>query len=413
MELIRYLRQQIGAARTDSEFRAASAGSACGLQLQVTDMATTLVVIHPADAGGGSKAGVDPVITLLASAQVWRDITLPEPPVGFHSFTAALRQPAQFKADGTALQLAQSLHALERLFEILRGQLNDDGAAAGADLQAIHGHYARLTIGEASGQLYYEQTGNPDGPPLLMLHTAGADSRQFHPIMADEALRQRWNLIAFDLPSHGRSMPWPGQAWRDYRLSKQAYIDFCRAFIEQVIGRPSVLLGCSMGAAMALKMAAVCPALVAGVVALEAPFRATGRRTAMLAHPQVNQAAHNPGYVRGLMSPSSPLAGRRAAAWIYSQGGFQIYSGDLAFYSEEFDAAADLQGIDGTNKGITLLTGSYDYSATPIDSRRVADMIPGARFAVMPDLGHFPMIENPERLMTYLKPELDYVRSKL
>ena len=133
----------------------------------------------------------------------------------------------------------------------------------------------------------------------------------------------------------------------------------------------------------------------------------------MLANPQVNQTAHNPGYVRGLMSPTSPLSWRRIAAWIYSQGGFQVYSGDLAFYSEEFDADIDLRGIDGMSKAIVLLTGSYDYSATPADSKKVADLIPGSRFIQMPDLGHFPMIENPEHFITYLKPELEYVISRM
>ena len=41
---------------------------------------------------------------------------------------------------------------------------------------------------------------------------------------------------------------------------------------------------------MALHVAARHPADVAGVVALEAPYRAAGRRTAMLCHP-VNQAS--------------------------------------------------------------------------------------------------------------------------
>jgi pimeloyl-ACP methyl ester carboxylesterase len=60
---------------------------------------------------------------------------------------------------------------------------------------------------------------------------------------------------------------------------------------------------------------------------------------------------------------------------------------------------------------VSLLTGAYDYSASPEDSRRVAARIPGARFAAMPELGHFPMVENPQRLLDYLKPELDHIRT--
>lgn len=406
IKIIDSLRKQVAAAQADNEFCTASVGLTCGLKLEVTqDQLSTVIVVI--------EAGENPSITLRACAGVWREIALPKPPVGLHSFTAALRQKSGFNVEGSALQIAQSLHAIERLFEILRGQIIDDSSTNYPDMQQIQGNYASVNLSDSSTQIYYDQSGNPDSPILLMLHTAGADARQFHPVMADKELQQQWNMIAFDMPSHGRSMPLPDRLWQDYELKGMNYVHICQSFIEQVISHPVILLGCSMGAAMALKMAKVCPDIVKGVIALEAPFRAVGRRSSMLANPQVNQTAHNPSYVRGLMSPTSPLSWRRTAAWIYSQGGFQVYSGDLTFYSEEFDADIDLRGIDGMSKPIVLLTGSYDYSATPADSKRVADLIPGARFINMSDLGHFPMIENPEHFIKYLKPELEYIRSRV
>ena len=90
-----------------------------------------------------------------------------------------------------------------------------------------------------------------------------------------------------------------------------------------------------------------------------------------------------------------------------------MYPGDLAFYSDEFDAEVDIKGLDARNKAVYLLTGSYDYSASPADSMRVADLIPGAMFMEMPDLGHFPMIENPDALLVYLRPVLQEIKSKI
>ena len=92
----------------------------------------------------------------------------------------------------------------------------------------------------------------------------------------------------------------------------------------------------------------------------------------MLCHPEVNQASHNPAYVRGLMGPTAALSARREAAWIYSQAGFNVYANDLRFYSEDFDAEQHLEGLDARTFGISLLTGAYDYSASPDDTRRVA-----------------------------------------
>ncbi|NYT63409.1 alpha/beta hydrolase [Alcaligenaceae bacterium] len=406
MEIIECLARQVSAAKGDKEFCAASVGLGCGIRLEVTDAGDAGII----DVIACAQA---PVLALRASGHVWRAITAAAPPVGLHSFTAACRQASGVKVDGSQLHIAQALHTLERLFEILRGQVEAQQESY-PGLQAITGAYASLMLpnGEAA-QVFYERSGNPRAPVLLMLHTAGADARQFHSLLADAELQQSWNMLAFDLPSHGRSMPLTSALWENYKLTKQDYIDVCQAFIKQVVNKPVVLLGCSMGAAMALKMAVAHPRLIAGVLALEAPFRATGRRSPMLAHAQVNQGAHNPSYVRGLMSPLSPLFWRRVAAWIYSQGGFQVYAGDLSFYSDEFDAEIDLQGLDGHSRPVVLLTGAYDYSAAPADTQKVANLIPGAHYTVMPELGHFPMVENPRRLLDYLKPELERIHLRL
>ncbi|MFY2837347.1 alpha/beta fold hydrolase [Achromobacter xylosoxidans] len=402
--IVQELRAAAALAQQDNEFIAAARGLPCAIWLQAG--------ADPQDrvpAWAGQPAAPSQCLVISAPPDTWRKLLDPVPPPGYHSFTAAQRQAQGLRVKGDALAIAQALHPLERLFEILRGQI--DAAPALLDRGAIAGHYANLDLGAASASLYYETSGLADGPPLLMLHTAGADSRQYHALMADPGLRRQWRMIAFDLPGHGRSMPLPGRARTEAGLTREAYLQTCLAVIRQVAGSPTVLLGCSMGAAMALVAAARSPGDVAGVVALEAPWKATGRRTPMLCHPQVNQAAHNPAYVRGLMGPAATLTARRDAAWIYAQGGFNVYANDLCFYSEDFDAAEHLTGLDTARFGVSLLTGAYDYSASPEDSRRVAARIPGARFTVMPELGHFPMVENPQRLLDYLLPELDHIRT--
>src|SRR3712207_7469655 len=53
-----------------------------------------------------------------------------------------------------------------------------------------------------------------------------------------------------------------------------------------------------------------------------------------------------------------------------SQGAPQIYTGDLAFYSDEFDGAVVAPRIDAAQTPVALLCGTYDYSATPEDGAR-------------------------------------------
>ena len=45
-------------------------------------------------------------------------------------------------------------------------------------------------------------------------------------------------------------------------------------------------------------------------------------------------------------------------------------------------------------------------------TRRVAEAIPGAEFVLMTEIGHFPMIENPQRFRTYLLPVLDKIAAR-
>jgi pimeloyl-ACP methyl ester carboxylesterase len=45
-------------------------------------------------------------------------------------------------------------------------------------------------------------------------------------------------------------------------------------------------------------------------------------------------------------------------------------------------------------------------------TRAVAKAIPGAEFILMKEIGHFPMIENPDKFRTYLLPVLDRLASR-
>ena len=70
-------------------------------------------------------------------------------------------------------------------------------------------------------------------------------------------------------------------------------------------------------------------------------------------------------------------------------------------------ADEEIKTIDTNRCKVSLLTGEYDYSATPEMSQAAADAITGSRLTIMKDIGHFPMIENYERFRPYLLAELE------
>jgi pimeloyl-ACP methyl ester carboxylesterase len=89
------------------------------------------------------------------------------------------------------------------------------------------------------------------------------------------------------------------------------------------------------------------------------------------------------------------------------QGGPGIFRGDLHFYAEEGDLRPKLARIDTTRCPVALLTGEFDYSCRPEDTRATAAAIPGATAVIMPGLGHFPMSEDYAALKPHLLPVLE------
>ncbi|MGE7468119.1 alpha/beta fold hydrolase [Bosea sp. NPDC003192] len=399
------LEERLAAALGDAELRRLGAGlTRTGLHLRGAGPEIRLrledgVAAFDPDAPGD--------IVMRAAAADWGRVLETPPPPRFQAFTALAIANEAFVIEGVPERIAQARAILERLFEIVCASPVASAASIERDVRQIAGRYCPVRLEEGSCNVFVEEAGL--GRPLLFLHTAGADGRQFLGQLADIGLAARYRMFAPDMPFHGRSLPpsdWQGEP---YRLTGERYLSWCSAIIEQTVGEKVIVAGGSMGAAMALLLAAERPDLVAGVVAIEPPFRSKGRRNPFQHHVAVHAGLHNPAFVRGLMSPTSPLDQRRRAAWIYSQGAPQIYSGDLAFYSDEFDGAAVAPRIDASRTPVALLCGSYDYSATPEDGGKLAALIPGAMLRLMDGLGHFPMCEHPDLFRPHLMAALEHV----
>jgi pimeloyl-ACP methyl ester carboxylesterase len=91
------------------------------------------------------------------------------------------------------------------------------------------------------------------------------------------------------------------------------------------------------------------------------------------------------------------------------QGGPGVFKGDLHFYTADGDVRARLSEIDTQICPLYLLTGTYDYSCTPDDTRQLAARIKGAKLQIMQELGHFPASENPALFLKYLRPVLQEI----
>jgi pimeloyl-ACP methyl ester carboxylesterase len=276
-----------------------------------------------------------------------------------------------------------------------------------AEFEPITGRYLTIALDGAPHRVFVEEAGS--GIPLLCLHTAGADSRQYRHLMNDEEIAGRFRIVSFDMPYHGRSTPPDGWWLKRYRLTTASYLNIIRLVWRELgLDRP-VVLGCSMGGAIVLKLAAEYQEELTGIVGLESSAYAPGRYNEFLHHPAIHGGELCASYTYGLNAPMSPEASRRENWWYYSQSGPGVYQGDVYFYSNDWDGREDIKRIDTNRCKVALLTGEYDYSCTPAMSEAVAAAIPGSRLTIMKGIGHFPMVENYPVFRPYLLQALDHV----
>ncbi|HXD72770.1 MAG TPA: alpha/beta hydrolase [Vicinamibacterales bacterium] len=273
--------------------------------------------------------------------------------------------------------------------------------------EPIVGRYFEIDVDGDPYRIFVEEAGQ--GIPLLCLHTAGADSRQYRHLLNDAAVTSKYRVIAFDMPYHGRSNP-PDQWWlRKYSLTTKEYVAQIRAVWKTLELEKPVVLGCSMGGAIVLKLAADFQRELRGIVGLESSAYAPGRFNQFLHHPAIHGGELVASYTYGLCAPSSPEQSARENWWYYSQSGPGVYAGDVHFYSIDWDGRDDLKKIDTTVCKVSLLTGEFDYSCTPDMTRAAAKAIPGSRLVIMEGMGHFPMIENYPVFRNFLLPELEWM----
>jgi pimeloyl-ACP methyl ester carboxylesterase len=274
-------------------------------------------------------------------------------------------------------------------------------------IEPIVGRYLHLD----NQRIYFEEAG--EGIPLLCLHTAGSDGRQWRAVLNDPEITKNFRVIAFDMPWHGKSSPPEGWQGETYRLTTQKYTDMIMSFSKELGLQKPVVMGCSIGGRIVLDLALKHAKELRALIGLQTgAYVERYYDSAWLDHPEVHGGRACGAVAYGLMSPLSPEAQRWETVWHYMQGGPGIFTGDLHFYQVEGDIRGRIGAIDTSVCPLYLLTGEYDYSASPKDTEAAAAKIKGAKFTVMKSLGHFPMSENPQAFLGYLRPVLDDIHER-
>ncbi len=262
------------------------------------------------------------------------------------------------------------------------------------------------------GYAVYGATGgrsHESGRPLaLLVHGAGLN----HTVWA---LQSRWlafhgwNVLALDLPGHGRS---EGPLLQ----SIGALADWVAAVVTTAQADRAALIGHSMGSLIALETAATHPDRVQSLVLI-------GAAAAMPVHPDLLAAAASNdhaaidmvnlwghGYVAGLGGSKAP------GVWMVGGGERVLESSRPGVLYNDLNACAcyreGLRAAARVAAPTLLICGERDQMTPLKSARALAEAIPEATVATLTGAGHMLMAERPYEIQAAIGQHLAVDRSR-
>jgi pimeloyl-ACP methyl ester carboxylesterase len=222
------------------------------------------------------------------------------------------------------------------------------------------------------------------GPSLVLIHGAGGAADLWQPQLDGLAAVAR--VVAPDLPGHG---PLGGRG----KPTIAAYAEWLDGFLAALGEEPPVLVGHSMGGAVAQTLALARPARLSGLVLI-----GTGARLRVLVR-IVDLLRRQPREGLSLIQELSFAAGTPRECVdmvdrVLREGTPLVTLGDY-LACDRFDVRDRLAGI----RTPTLVVTGAEDRLTPLRyGRFLAETIPGARLLEIPGAGHFPQLERPAAL---------------
>lgn len=219
----------------------------------------------------------------------------------------------RLRYEGNIRRYFQHALSLDRIVHVARGLSGPTPVCADPPRVETPLATGRSVNVELDGRVYpvfYFEAGA--GTPLLCQHTAGTENRQWRHLLEDRELTQRYRVIAYDLPGHGKSeISWDDRyAESDHPLSSDFVTRFVVAFAEALALAQPVFIGCSIGGVIALHLAARFPDLFRGCVALAGAIPTGGFPRDWWIHPEINSAWSATSIVDSVVAPDISVRDR-------------------------------------------------------------------------------------------------------
>jgi pimeloyl-ACP methyl ester carboxylesterase len=250
---------------------------------------------------------------------------------------------------------------------------------------ALTGAYVSVT----DTRTYYEEVGDSTDQSIILVHTAGAQGSQWRhvaPILAEAG----YHVLVPDLPGHGKSYP---VDWAPHTTIHQ-HAEFVWSFVESVGLDAPVVAGCSIGGDIALDIAVNHAAELAGAIPLEGACRTRGAPLARQSHPHAC-----PGWQDILEYSVVGSTADEVEGEILDELQWQ-HRGSQEVATKDLQAWADHDVTDRLDEAtcpVLLVRGEDDFFVQDDVYAETVAGLPDCEGVIMPDTGHYPMMERPTR----------------
>jgi magnesium chelatase accessory protein len=274
-------------------------------------------------------------------------------------------------------------------------------------------HHAHSRFVLSAGRRWHVQqwpAPSAGSPQLLLLHGTGASThswRHLVPLLAPHA-----GVLALDLPGHSFS-----EAARGDGATLPGMARGVAALLRTIGMQPSVLIGHSAGAAIAVRLALDDAALPVSIISLNGALLPLHGLAGQLFSPLAKLLASNR-LVPRLFAwrADDEMRVRRLVAGT----GSHIADADISLYRRLVSDPAHVAGalammanwdlrtlaaeLPRLRAPLQLLTAECDRTLPPAHARRVAALLPQAPLVLLPGLGHLAHEEAPQRVFDVLWP---------
>ena len=229
------------------------------------------------------------------------------------------------------------------------------------------------------------------GELLLFVHAAGSNGNTWHRQLS--AFSGSHSPLAFDFPGHGRS------GGTESLKSVDAYRDVLGAFMDALHVRPCVLIGRSMGGAIAMAYALAYPKRVRALALVATAARFELPQTMLDTWKNVMLGRAQQPFSTEAFSSKTEFAVMREAWMEQVKTDPRVRYFDLVACNQ-FDITARLGEI---NVPTLIVAGRDDAFTPPQQSEVLHEGIKGAKLLVIEDAGHTVSNEKPEEFNAALR----------